>query len=73
MVKAIEGLSSIGDSFAFQLQLPSSLFKRGILMFGGSTDLEFNGTYFLRRSFRITTGTIWFRASFYKPGKRFLK
>jgi hypothetical protein len=51
-------------------ELPTSLFKRGILMLGGSTDLEFNGTYFSGDLSGITTGRlpIWFQR-FYKPGK----
>lgn len=50
--------------------LPSSLFTKGILMLGGSTDLEFNGTYFSGDLSGITAGRlpIWFQR-FYKPGK----
>jgi len=40
-------------------------------MLGGSTDLEFNGTYFSGDLSGITTGRlpIWFQR-FYKPGKK---
>lgn len=50
--------------------LPASLFTKGILMLGGSTDLEFNGTYFSGDLSGITAGRlpIWFQR-FYKPGK----
>ena len=51
--------------------LPKSLFTKGILMLGGSTDLEFNGTYFSGDLSGITAGKlpIWFQR-FYKPGKK---
>lgn len=51
--------------------LPPSLFTKGILMLGGSTDLEFNGTYFSGDLSGITAGNlpIWFQR-FYKPGKK---
>lgn len=51
--------------------LPDSLFTKGILMLGGSTDLEFNGTYFSGDLSGITAGRlpIWFQR-FYKPGKK---
>lgn len=51
--------------------LPDKLFTKGILMLGGSTDLEFNGTYFSGDLSGITTGKlpIWFQR-FYKPGKK---
>ena len=51
--------------------LPASLFMKGILMLGGSTDLEFNGTYFSGDLSGITAGKlpIWLQR-FYKPGKK---
>ncbi|MFH1005174.1 MAG: GH3 auxin-responsive promoter family protein [Bacteroidota bacterium] len=51
--------------------LPKEHFERGILMLGGSTHLNFNGTYFEGDLSGITTGNIpfWFQ-HFYKPGKR---
>ncbi|WP_296698335.1 GH3 auxin-responsive promoter family protein [Algoriphagus sp.] len=54
--------------------LPNSLFTKGILMLGGSTDLEFNGTYFSGDLSGITAGRlpIWFQ-QFYKPGKKISK
>ncbi len=51
--------------------LPDKLFTKGIIMLGGSTDLDFNGTYFSGDLSGITTGRlpIWFQR-FYKPGKK---
>jgi hypothetical protein len=51
--------------------LPASLFTKGILMLGGSTDLEFNGTYFSGDLSGITASKlpIWLQR-FYKPGKK---
>lgn len=51
--------------------LPDELFTKGILMLGGSTDLEFNGTFFSGDLSGITTGRlpVWFQR-FYKPGKK---
>jgi hypothetical protein len=72
MIKAIRktGVRQILSLSNYE-DLPSSLFKRGILMLGGSTDLEFNGTYFSGDLSGITTGRlpIWFQR-FYKPGKQ---
>ncbi|MEX2511779.1 MAG: GH3 auxin-responsive promoter family protein [Cyclobacteriaceae bacterium] len=54
--------------------LPDKLFNKGILMLGGSTDLEFNGTYFSGDLSGITTGRlpVWFQR-FYKPGNKIAK
>jgi phenylacetate-coenzyme A ligase PaaK-like adenylate-forming protein len=54
--------------------LPASLFTKGILMLGGSTDLDFNGTYFSGDLSGITASNlpIWFQR-FYKPGKKISK
>lgn len=72
MVKAIQrtGVRQMLTLSNYE-ELPTSLFKRGILMLGGSTDLEFNGTYFSGDLSGITTGRlpIWFQR-FYKPGKK---
>jgi hypothetical protein len=49
-------------------------YSKGILMLGGSTQLQFNGTYYEGDLSGITTGNIpfWFQ-HFYKPGKRISK
>jgi len=55
-------------------KLPASLFSKGILMLGGSTDLKKNGQYFEGDLSGITTSQIpfWFQ-HFYKPGKKIAK
>jgi len=51
--------------------LPPELYQKGILMIGGSTHLNYNGTYFAGDLSGITTGNIpfWFQHH-YKPGKK---
>ena len=55
---------------------PPEFFDKGkaILMLGGSTHLQYNGTYYAGDLSGITTGNIpfWFQF-FYKPGKRISK
>jgi hypothetical protein len=55
---------------------PPEFFEKGkgILMLGGSTHLQYNGTYYAGDLSGITTGNIpfWFQF-FYKPGKRISK
>lgn len=46
MVKAIRKTGVRQILTLSKYDLPSKLFNKGILMLGGSTDLEFNGTYF---------------------------
>jgi hypothetical protein len=74
MVKAIRktGLRQILSLSKYEL--PDALFTKGIIMLGGSTDLDFNGTYFSGDLSGITTGRlpIWFQR-FYKPGKKIAK
>lgn len=59
-----------------QYNFPPEFFEKGkgILMLGGSTHLQFNGTYYAGDLSGITTGNIpfWFQV-FYKPGKRISK
>lgn len=71
MVKAIRKTGERQILSLSKYDLPSSLFTKGILMLGGSTDLEFNGTYFAGDLSGITAGRlpIWFQR-FYKPGKK---
>ncbi len=74
MVKAIRKTGVRQILSLSKYDLPSSLFTKGILMLGGSTDLEFNGTYFSGDLSGITAGRlpIWFQR-FYKPGKKISK
>jgi len=53
---------------------PKEFYSKGILMLGGSTHLQYNGTYFEGDLSGITTVNIpfWFQ-HFYKPGKRISK
>ena len=53
------------------LDLPEAFFTKGMLMIGGSTHLNYNGTYYSGDLSGITTGNIpfWFQ-HFYKPGNR---
>lgn len=70
MIKAIRKTGVRQILSLSNYDLPTSLFTKGILMLGGSTDLEFNGTYFSGDLSGITAGRlpIWFQR-FYKPGK----
>lgn len=74
MVKAIRKTGVRQILSLSKYDLPDRLFTKGILMLGGSTDLEFNGTYFSGDLSGITTGRlpIWFQR-FYKPGKKISK
>jgi hypothetical protein len=71
MVKAIRKTGVRQILSLSKYDLPDSLFTKGILMLGGSTDLDFNGTYFSGDLSGITAGRlpIWFQR-FYKPGKK---
>ena len=53
---------------------PPDFYSKGILMLGGSTQLQFNGTYYEGDLSGITAGNIpfWFQ-HFYKPGNRISK
>lgn len=74
MVKAIRRTGVRQILSLSKYDLPDKLFTKGILMLGGSTDLEFNGTYFSGDLSGITAGRlpIWFQR-FYKPGKTISK
>ncbi|GMQ23643.1 GH3 auxin-responsive promoter family protein [Algoriphagus sp. oki45] len=74
MVKAIRRTGVRQILSLSKYDFPASLYTKGILMLGGSTDLEFNGTYFSGDLSGITAGNlpIWFQR-FYKPGKKISK
>lgn len=57
-----------------RFDFPRSFYEKGILMLGGSTHLNYNGTYYEGDLSGITTKNIpfWFQ-HFYKPGKRISK
>ncbi len=74
MLKAIRrvGVRQILSTAHFNL--PEDHFRKGILIMGGSTHLNYNGTYYEGDLSGITTGSIpfWFQF-FYKPGPRISK
>ncbi|HPE42805.1 MAG TPA: GH3 auxin-responsive promoter family protein [Bacteroidales bacterium] len=53
---------------------PVHFYEKGMLMIGGSTHLQYNGTYYAGDLSGITAGSLpfWFQ-HFYKPGKRISK
>ena len=71
MIKAIRKTGVRQMLSLSKYELPTTLFSKGILMLGGSTDLKFNGTYFSGDLSGITANKlpIWFQR-FYKPGKK---
>lgn len=74
MIKSIKK-TSIRQLFSLGLyDLPKEFFEKGILMLGGSTHLNFNGTYFEGDLSGITAGNMpfWFQHH-YKPGRRLSK
>lgn len=74
MLRAIKK-TSVKQIFSLaRYKFPKSFYQKGILMLGGSTHLQYNGTYFEGDLSGITTKNIpfWFQ-HFYKPGKRISK
>jgi len=74
MIKAIRKTSVRQLVALVNFNLPKNFFQRGILMLGGSTHLQFNGTYYEGDLSGINTTKIpfWFQHH-YKPGKRISK
>lgn len=74
MVKSIRKTSIRQILTLSKYDLPASLFSKGILMLGGSTDLKKSGHYFEGDLSGITAAQIpfWFQ-HFYKPGKKIAK
>jgi len=74
MLRAIKK-TSIKQLFSLaQFDFPREFYEKGMLMLGGSTHLQYNGTYYEGDLSGITTGNLpfWFQ-HFYKPGKRISK
>jgi len=69
MLKAIRKVSVRQMVSLSQVDLPKEFFQKHVLMVGGSTHLNYNGTYYAGDLSGITTGNIpvWFQF-FYKPG-----
>ncbi len=74
MLKAIKKTSIRQFSSLVNFNLPNDFFQKGILMLGGSTHLNYNGTYYAGDISGITAGNIpfWFQYHF-KPGRRISK
>ena len=74
MLKAIQKTSIRQIITLAQYDFPTDFFQKGILMLGGSTHLNYNGTYFEGDLSGITAKNIpfWFQ-HFYKPGRRISK
>ncbi|MCF6171867.1 MAG: GH3 auxin-responsive promoter family protein [Bacteroidales bacterium] len=74
MLRAIKRASFSQLSGTVNYDFSLDFYEKGILMIGGSTHLQYNGTYFEGDLSGITTGNIpfWFQ-HFYKPGRRISK
>jgi hypothetical protein len=71
MLRAIQKASVRQLVSATKYNLPDEFYEKGILMIGGSTHLQYNGTYYRGDLSGITANNIpfWFQ-HFYKPGRR---
>lgn len=71
MLSAIQRASIRQLVMATKFNFPPEFYEKGVLMIGGSTHLQYNGTYYMGDLSGITARTIpfWFQ-HFYKPGKR---
>ena len=74
MLRAIKKTSIKQLLSLSKYDFPTEFYQKGILMLGGSTHLQFNGTYYEGDLSGITTGNLpfWFQ-HFYKPGARISK
>ncbi|MBN1340305.1 MAG: GH3 auxin-responsive promoter family protein [Bacteroidales bacterium] len=71
MIRAIRRASIRQLVSAVRYNLPVTFYEKGILMIGGSTHLQYNGTYYEGDLSGISAGNLpfWFQ-HFYKPGRR---
>lgn len=71
MIRAIRRTSIRLLVSTARYKFPIEFYEKGILMIGGSTHLNYNGTYYEGDLSGISAGNIpfWFQ-HFYKPGKR---
>lgn len=71
MIKAMRRTSIRQLVSLSNYEFPKDYYEKGILMLGGSTHLQYNGTYYEGDLSGINTGKIpfWFQ-HFYKPGKK---
>jgi len=71
MIRAIRKASIRQLVSTVKSSLPLEFYEKGFLMIGGSTHLQYNGTYYEGDLSGISAGNLpfWFQ-HFYKPGKR---
>ncbi len=71
MIRAIRRASIRQLVSSVNYDFPIEFYEKGILMIGGSTHLQYNGTYYEGDLSGISAGNLpfWFQ-HFYKPGKR---
>jgi hypothetical protein len=71
MIRAIRKASIRQLVSSVKYPFPPEFYEKGFLMIGGSTHLQYNGTYYEGDLSGISAGTLpfWFQ-HFYKPGKR---
>jgi len=74
MIRAIRRASIRQLVSSVKYGFPIEFYEKGILMIGGSTHLNYNGTYYEGDLSGISAGNLpfWFQ-HFYKPGKRISK
>lgn len=74
MIRAIRRASIRQLVSSVSYNLPIDFYEKGILMIGGSTHLQYNGSYYEGDLSGISAGNLpfWFQ-HFYKPGKRISK
>ncbi|MCB0806173.1 MAG: GH3 auxin-responsive promoter family protein [Bacteroidales bacterium] len=74
MIRAIRRASIRQLVSSVNYNMPIEFYEKGILMVGGSTHLQYNGTYYEGDLSGISAGNLpfWFQ-HFYKPGKRISK
>jgi len=74
MIRAISKTSIRQLVSAVRYDFPIEFYQKGILMLGGSTHLNYNGTYYEGDLSGISAGNLpfWFQ-HFYKPGRRISK
>jgi hypothetical protein len=74
MLRAIQKASIRQLVMTTKYNFPDDFYEKGILMIGGSTHLQYNGTYYKGDLSGITASNIpfWFQ-HFYKPGPRISK
>ena len=71
MLSGIKQVSLRQLLYTTKINLPANFYEKGILMIGGSTHLQYNGTYYEGDLSGITAASIpfWFQ-HFYRPGRR---